>query len=116
MNIKEEYERKVTNVPEIISSELLKNILDMNLPDFHMLGKLETVRKVYHPSKNVEISLDISRYFDKTDYEIEIEFGQENPDEVLSVLADNGIVPKDKIDGKFARFMSEYLSIKHGGN
>lgn len=116
LHIKEEYERRVTNLPDKISSELLKDILDMDLPDFDMLGKLETLRKIYHPCVDVEISLDISNYFEKTDYEVEIEFGQEKPNEVLSVLRDNGIVPQNKIDGKFARFMSEYLNIKHGQN
>ena len=41
----------------------------------------------------------MSTYFGKVDYEIEIEFGKEVPSELLLLLADNGIKPKEKTDG-----------------
>lgn len=111
LHIKEEYERDIKDLPDKILGEQLKDILGMDFPDFYMLGKLETQRKVFYPNRDVEISLDMSTYFGKVDYEIEIEFGKEVPSELLLLLADNGIKPKEKTDGKFARFMSGYLKI-----
>lgn len=111
LHIKEEYEREIKEFPEKILGEQLKEILGMDFPDFYMLGKLETQRKVFYPNQDVEISLDMNTYFGKVDYEIEIEFGKEVPKELLLLLADNGIKLKEKTDGKFARFMSEYLKI-----
>lgn len=101
----------IKDLPDKILGEQLKDILGMDFPDFYMLGKLETQRKVFYPNRDVEISLDMSTYFGKVDYEIEIEFGKEVPSELLLLLADNGIKPKEKTDGKFARFMSGYLKI-----
>lgn len=46
LHIKEEYERDIKDLPDKILGEQLKDILGMDFPDFYMLGKLETQRKV----------------------------------------------------------------------
>ena len=62
LHIKEEYERDIKDLPDKILGEQLKDILGMDFPDFYMLGKLETQRKVFYPNRDVEISLDMSTY------------------------------------------------------
>ena len=109
LHIKEETEKRLEELPEVIKGDQLKEMVGGEYPDFAMLGKLETKRYVYHAGSGIEICLDESRYFDKIDYEIEIEFKNEMPTEIIFILKEKGIVPKEKVYGKFARFMSAYL-------
>ena len=97
LHIKEEYERDIKDLPDKILGEQLKDILGIDFPDFYMLGKLETKRKVFYPNRDVEISLDMSTYFGKVDYEIEIEFGKEVPSELLLLLAETELNRKKRL-------------------
>ena len=75
-----ELEKQLYSLPETIDAdELLRphpHGHDM-LPGVKRLGKLKTTRNV-HRFEGGEIDLDKSEYFGKTDYEIEIEFTDEN--------------------------------------
>lgn len=112
-----ELEKPLDSLPEIISAdELLRPHPHGHdvLPDVKRLGALKTTRNV-HKFDGGEIDLDKSEYFGKTDYEIEIEFEDENS--ARKVLSDI----KEKLDikpnylvcaGKIRRFLEAYKNVK----
>lgn len=105
-----ELERKLDNLPETLSGELLSQMSGEEIPNVKRLGKLFTKRLVKR-FKGAEIDLDMSEYFEKRDFEIEIEFTDENKArEILGKV-------QEKIGessgncvciGKIRRFLSEY--------
>lgn len=116
VHIKEEFEKSVDSIPSSISKEELKEIVGVDMPDVSLLGKLETLRFTSKWDDKTEICLDKSQYFDNIDYEIEIEYQDELPEEIITNLNKNCITVADKVDGKFARFMSAYLKRLHKNN
>lgn len=113
LHVKEEFEKPVDTIPDMISNEELREMVGMDYPDVSLLGTLETLRFTCNWNENTEICLDTSKYFENTDYELEVEFKEELPAEIIERLQEHGIVPEKKVNGKFARFMSAYLK-KHG--
>ena len=114
-----ELEKPLDSVPDSISAdELLRpeNYAD-ELPDTRLIGALSTTRKV-HRFEGGEIDLDYSSYFDKADYEIEIEFTDENNarkvlDEIKEKL---DIKPNSLVcTGKIHRFIDEYKKAVSNG-
>ena len=58
---------------------------------------------------NTEICLDKTTYFDKTDYEIEIEYsGEDIPGELTSELNRLGVEFRENAVGKYSRFLQAY--------
>ncbi len=108
-----ELEKPLDELPDTINAdELLRpHPHDHNvLPNVKRLGSLKTVRNV-HRFDGGEIDLDKSEYFGKTDYELEIEFTDENSArKVLSEITEKlGIKPNSEVcTGKIWRFMEEY--------
>lgn len=112
-----ELEKKLDFLPEKIDGKTLENLAgnNDNFPDVKRLGALHTNRLVKR-FDGAEIDLDESRYFDKTDYEIEIEFTDENTaqnllEKVRDLIGENsseGLVCK----GKIRRFLEEYKNAK----
>ncbi len=104
-----ELERQLDGIPETISGDRLKALGGAELPDVSLLGTLTTFRSV-KLLQGVEIDLDRSSYFGKTDHELEIEYtDQHAAEELLSEIAS-----KIRLDtetpaiGKIRRFLSEY--------
>lgn len=116
VHIKEEFEKSVDSIPSSISKEELKEVVGIDMPDVSLLGKLETLRFTSKWDDKTEICLDKSQYFDNIDYEIEIEYQDELPEEIITKLNKNSIILADKVYGKFARFMSCYLEKLHENN
>ncbi|MDO5028706.1 MAG: CYTH domain-containing protein [Bacillota bacterium] len=84
-------------------------IRDSQLGDLSYLGALETIRDEV-TYKNIYLAFDISSYFGKTDYEIEMEGRQNHIKELRKKL---GLENKAFNDiSKFARFMAEYEKSK----
>lgn len=84
------------------------------LPIVKRLGSLKTTRNV-HRFEGGEIDLDKSEYFGKTDYELEIEFTDEQA--ARSILAEIteklGIQPSSEVcTGKIRRFLEEYKNAR----
>lgn len=111
-----ELEKKLDFLPtEIIGEELRKLAENVDFPNVKRLGSLRTNRLVkrFH---GAEIDLDESEYFGKTDYELEIEFTDENAArkllaDVLDIIGENrseDVVCK----GKIQRFIDEFLLLK----
>lgn len=111
-----ELSEETDGVPETISSGTLKALAgeyslgEVEFSDVKRLGALKTTRSV-HRFSGGEIDLDKSEYFGRIDYEVEIEFTDENAARtVLNEITQKlGISPdSDVCTGKIHRFMEEW--------
>lgn len=108
-----ELEEPLDALPETIAeSDLLRSDGHENLTDVKRLGTLTTTRSVKRMS-GAEIDLDKSEYFGITDYEVEIEFtDDEAARRLLDEITDKlGIKPASEVcAGKMRRFLDAYIS------
>ncbi len=102
-------------VPASLSADILNGRAGVTagkpLPEARLLGSLTTERCVRRIG--CEIDLDKSSYLGKTDYELEIEFTDEEAARTLlrSIAEQAGISPDgDVCQGKVHRFLAEYLA------
>ena len=109
-----ELSKELPNLPEKISGAELSALSGTDCPDVERLGELKTTRSIYKFNGG-EIDVDRSEYFGKTDYELEIEFTDEQA--ARRVLAE--ITEKTGIEnsgevcvGKVRRFLDEYAGGK----
>lgn len=107
-----ELEKRLSTLPQTLSGEELTKLSDRDgLPEVKKLGGLTTVRSIKR-FDGAEIDLDRSTYFGKTDYELEIEFTDEQAARsLLSQITERlGISTNgDVCTGKAGRFLAEYL-------
>lgn len=111
-----ELERRLDNLPETLSGEVLKQMSGEDMPDVKRLGKLFTKRLVKRFDGG-EIDLDLSEYFEKRDFEIEIEFTDEI--KAREILDKVKVIIGDKSEnivctGKVRRFLGEYSKNSKG--
>lgn len=105
-----ELSRELKSLPEMISGEELTSFSGVECPSVKRLGTLKTTRSIWKFNGG-ELDLDRSEYFDKTDYELEIEFTSESSARaVLSELTQRIGVSQssDVCIGKVRRFIEEY--------
>lgn len=105
-----ELEKKLEALPETLSGNLLSSLADGEFPDVKKLGSLKTTRSVWKFDGG-EVDLDKSEYFGKVDYEVEIEFtNEQNAREVLGEITELlEIKPSGEVcTGKIRRFLEEY--------
>lgn len=105
-----ELSTELETLPETLSGETLKALAEIDFPELRMLGSLKTTRSVWEFDGG-EIDLDKSEYFGKTDYEVEIEFtNEENAREILDEITEFlKINPNAEVcTGKIRRFLEEY--------
>ncbi len=106
-----ELEKKFSELPEMLTGEELTALCGReDLPDVKLLGKLQTLRSV-KKYDGAEIDLDKSEYFGKTDYELEIEFTDEElARELLTKIVQQlDLKPAGEVcKGKIHRFLEEY--------
>lgn len=105
-----ELSRELEALPETLSGELLNSLAEGEYPDVKKLGSLKTTRSVWEFDGG-EIDLDKSEYFGKTDYEVEIEFtNEQNARKVLGEITELlEIRPSAEVcAGKIRRFLEAY--------
>lgn len=107
VHIKEEYQKKLEAIPLEIKGDELTEMTRCQLPDVTMKGYLITERRVYNWDSNTEICLDYSQYLGYEDYEIEIEYVKELPDEILEILKDE-MIEMVPTSGKCKRFFKKF--------
>lgn len=112
LHIKKEFVKEISSIKDIILSDELEKLCGYKLGDAKYLNKLETLRKSYNWNENVEVCLDFNKYFDVTDYELEIEYKGEPPVELINKLIDMNVDFQRNIKGKFSRFMKVYYGLK----
>lgn len=106
VHVKEEYQKKLGAIPLEIKENELTEMTGCKLPDVAMKGYLITERRVYNWDSNTEICLDHSQYLGHDDYEIEVEYVKELPDEILEILKDE-MIEMIPTSGKCKRFFEK---------
>lgn len=105
-----ELEAELDALPETLSGELLNSLAKGEYPELKKLGSLKTTRSVWKFDGG-EVDLDKSEYFGKTDYEVEIEFtNEQNARRVLNEITEFlDIKPNSEVcAGKIRRFLLAY--------
>lgn len=106
VHVKEEYQKELEAIPFEIKGDKLTEMTRCKLPDVTMKGYLITERRVYNWDSNTEICLDHSQYLGYEDYEIEVEYVKELPDEILQILKEERI-EMITTSGKCKRFFEK---------
>lgn len=105
-----ELSKELPELPETLSGAELTELSGVECPDVKRLGELKTTRGVWKFDGG-EIDLDRSEYFGKNDFELEIEFTDEQAARtVLNEISSRlGLTPNGGVcTGKVRRFLEEY--------
>lgn len=107
LQICEETEYETENVPDIIDARTAEAVTGIKAGGLYRMGCAVTKR---HSMKHngSELCLDKTTYFDKTDYEVEVEYEDKMSAELLMKLTRLGVEFKESCVGKFSRFLAEY--------
>lgn len=112
LHINEEFEEKLTMLPNIICSKQFMNIANLFIGDAYLIGSLQTNRYVCQWNETTQICLDKNTYLRFTDYELEIEYINYISHELMDSLVNVGVSFEHKIEGKYSRFMKRRESIE----
>lgn len=105
-----ELSKELDRVPEIFAGFVLTAFSGVECPEVKHIGTLKTTRNIWEFDGG-EIDLDRSEYFDRTDYELEIEYTDEQAArKMLSEVSEKlGISAGSEVCmGKIRRFLEEY--------
>jgi uncharacterized protein YjbK len=102
-----EFHRYLENIPKTIPSSFIPADIT---EDANLLGSLTTERTSFQISNEVRIDFDKNNYLGITDYEIEIEYENELPQNVIDCIAQGLTLYKP--DGKYLRFLNAYIKQK----
>ena len=111
LHVCEEKEFPIDTAPESISPECGIKYTGLNTGRLLKLGFNTTLRHSFMWNDTTEICLDKTTYFDETDYEIEIEYRNECPQELLDELKNVGVEFETKSIGKYSRFIKKWNDI-----
>ena len=101
--VREEIERELDSVPDMIPAEMLNEICGVN-EEAVLIGSLATRRLLCYDYENVELALDKNDYLGFTDYELEAEYTGEYPAGLIARLKELGIDTESPAYGKYSRF------------
>ena len=87
--------------------QICEEITGEDVGELYKMGCAVTIRNslVHNGS---ELCLDKTTYFDKTDYEVEVEYEEKISADLLMKLTSLGVRFNEKCVGKFSRFLAEY--------
>lgn len=106
LQVCEEQEYEIEGVPDKIDKETAKRITGTET-ELYRMGSAVTERRTVCKSGS-ELCLDKTTYFDKTDYEVEVEYEDKMSAELLMKLTELGVKFERSSVGKFTRFVEEY--------
>lgn len=107
MQICDEREFEIDSAPDIIDTTTAKKITGEDVGELYKMGSAKTKRRTFTRSGS-ELCLDKTVYFDKTDYEVEVEFEEKMSAEIFMRLTVLGVKFDKVCVGKFSRFLDEY--------
>lgn len=107
LQICEENEYEVEGVPEIIDANTTKQITGLDAGELYRMGAATTKRHRFKHNGS-ELCLDKTTYFDKVDYEVEVEYEEKMSADILMKLTALGVAFNKRCVGKFSRFLDEY--------
>ena len=105
LQICEELEYTADCAPEQIEAEKAAEYTGLKTGELYRAGFNETLRNSFMWNETTEICLDKTTYFDVTDYEIEIEYKGELPQELIDELDKAGVKFDKSSVGKYSRFL-----------
>lgn len=107
IQICEETEYEIDGAPDVIDAKTAEAVTGINAGELYRMGSAATLR---HTRKHngSELCLDKTTYFDKTDYEVEVEYEDKMSADLLMKLMGLGITFNKNCVGKFSRFLDEY--------
>lgn len=114
LQICEEKEFPTLDIPKLFTASDVNDMTGIEV-EAACLGSLSTLRHSLFYTDGVEICLDKNEYLDTTDYEIEIEYTKEVPQELINKLSDVGVTFDTPSIGKCTRFMQRLFNIVHNG-
>lgn len=107
LQICEETEYDIEGIPETLSADTAKEITGMDVGELYLMGCAVTKRRTLKRDTS-ELCLDKTTYFDKTDYEVELEYVDKMSADILIKLMPLGVAFNKQCIGKFSRFLEEY--------
>ena len=110
IRISDEYCIDINKLTEMIDNKLLPENYNAS---YYYLGTIQTKRTQFETKNNLCIDFDENSYFGITDYEIEIEFSDNLPQGLISII-ENGMAPM-KVEGKYSRFINKLKEINDYG-
>lgn len=110
LRVCEEKMQSIDHLPKFLSD--LSFILPVEGP-FLQLGCLETIRNHFILSEGVCVDFDENHYHDIVDYEVEIEFENRNPAEIVKIIRSNSL--SSSPISKYNRFINRYKEIYVNG-
>lgn len=113
LQVCEETEYDTESIPKHFSADHVEQLTGIHT-DVSLLGSLTTLRHSFMYNNSTEICLDKSTYLDRTDYEIEIEYTESVPSELMEKLKDAGVSFGEPAVGKCTRFMIRLFEMING--
>lgn len=107
LQICEETEFMTDGVPEMIDAKTARQITGVEVGELYRMGAAVTKRRTVKRGGS-ELCLDKTKYFDRVDYEVELEYEDKMSAELLMKLTSLGVEFNKKCVGKFARFLAEW--------
>lgn len=102
---KNEHEYEISDIPQSIPSQSVKEYISMETGDVFLLGHLKTYRKEARLDE-VLVCLDKNEYLDTVDYELEIEFTG-NSGKAMELIKSLRLNVEDNGIGKYTRFINK---------
>ena len=115
LQICEENEFDCGGAPETVPAETGKRCTGLETGTLTKIGFNATDRCSYMWDKHTEICLDKPEYLGVTDYEIEVEYTNDRPEELLSELKSAGVELSAPSVGKYTRFVNRLREILSAG-
>lgn len=109
IHIKNEFSMLFDNVPQVISGDVLKELCGLDVGDVKRLGELKTERRTKKISDSVKLFLDKNEYLNKTDFEVEIEYLNDES-EIIDLVQELGLSKSAVTYGKKIRFVQKLIS------
>lgn len=108
LQICDESEFDIDGAPLKISAKTAFEATGIDVGELYKMGGSRTLRSSLMWDKSTEICLDMTDYFDVTDYEIEIEYTGSLSEELTDKLKSLGVGFKKSSIGKFSRFLKKF--------
>lgn len=115
LHISEESEFSAECAPQTIDEKTAFETIGIETGELQKIGALTTLRHSFMWDEYTEICLDKSTYFDRVDYEIEVEYQNEMPEKLMAELSDLGVDFSKPVKGKYSRFLNRLNEIINGG-
>ena len=103
----EEYAKDISCIPGTITADEVSALTNGQFAeDVCLLGYLKTYRQINTEYAGTEVALDMNEYLGVTDYELEIEYEDELPKELLNRLDFLDVEFDKSVTGKYRRFIT----------